>query len=570
MGVLCLLLDKRKQYFPLLVDIFNVTGHKLLVALEEEKAFEFLRVSSPEVLLLSIEDMDFWFKVLKLGKYITPIFFIDRYEEADKLKEYGLRDVNYVVLPFNPMELLTKIVSISKDIYEQAHLEYLGPINLLLKFLSLGKTLILTIEDEEGKCSLYLSKGAIKGSSCDIEKFKGLITKEVRIKLEPYKEEELPYKFKDNWDFISSIIYSHIPEHKVSTIKEEAQVALVEAQTVPKYKVDLSQAIELKEGLYWVGVEDNKGLFQKNSYLRIYEKDSIKVPILINVGTHQDYALIRTKLEQVVGTVDAVKGLILMGSGLDEASGVVNFLQSSQRAFVITSLNIAQKLKALGIPLSRIKTIETFPGGRLKLATGDILRFISTPFLPEAGSFVVLEESKGYLFTGKFLSSLRSIEEFNPLTDTEIEDLLLYTSLHVPSQDVLSFTLKKIVRESIACVYPMFGNPMLSESLIKEAFSKLSSIPNNFHEFDEGVILEVCESLLKLLKKRPENDEIISFFEELNQFMYIEDTKIHKVFVDIERLPSLMLGLMFNKNLEPNLIKEAIKHFYLAGIKLTI
>lgn len=52
--------------------------------------------------------------------------------------------------------------------------------------------------------------------------------------------------------------------------------------------------------------------------------------------------------------------------------------------------------------------------------------------------------------------------------------------------------------------------------------------------------------------------------------MYIEDTKIHKVFVDIERLPSLMLGLMFNKNLEPNLIKEAIKHFYLAGIKLTI
>ena len=94
MGVLCLLLDKRKQYFPLLVDIFNVTGHKLLVALEEEKAFEFLRVSSPEVLLLSIEDMDFWFKVLKSGKYITPIFFIDRYEEADKLKEDGLRDVN--------------------------------------------------------------------------------------------------------------------------------------------------------------------------------------------------------------------------------------------------------------------------------------------------------------------------------------------------------------------------------------------------------------------------------------------------------------------------------------------
>jgi len=83
MGVLCLLLDKKKQYFHLLADIFNVTGHKLLIALEEEKAFEFLQVSSPEVLLLPIEDMDFWFKALKAGAHLIPIIFVEEYEEAE-------------------------------------------------------------------------------------------------------------------------------------------------------------------------------------------------------------------------------------------------------------------------------------------------------------------------------------------------------------------------------------------------------------------------------------------------------------------------------------------------------
>jgi len=567
MGVLCLLLDKKKQYFHLLADIFNVTGHKLLIALEEEKAFEFLQVSSPEVLLLPIEDMDFWFKALKAGAHLIPIFFVEEYEEADSLRKYGLREVNYIILPFNPMELLTKVVSISKETYEQAHLDYLGPVNLIFRFIRSGATLSLNIHGKENTCTLYISQGIIKGSSCDREKLTELIGEEVKVKLEPYKEGEPPYIFKDNQDFILSVVCGCLPQPVASEPKKEE---VVEKPQPIEYTIDLSQPVQLGAGLYWVGVEDNKGLFQKNVYLRIYEKDNIKVPILINIGTFQDYAFIRAKLEQVVGAVDAVKGLILMGSGVDEASGVVNFLQSSQRAFVITSLSIAQKLKALGIPMSRVRTIETFPGGRLRLATGDTLKFIPMPFLPEVGSFAVLEEGKGCLFTGKFLSSFRSIGEFNPLMNTEVEDVLLYTSLNTPSRDILSSALKRITSENIVCVYPMFGNPILSEETLKEALDKLVSTPTSFYELDKEVILEICEGLLKLLKEHQESNEVKSFFEDLNQFAYIEDTKISQVLVDVEKLPSLMLGLMLAKGVDPGIVKETIRRFYLAGFSLTI
>ncbi|MFN4319188.1 MAG: hypothetical protein ACK4FY_01735 [Aquificaceae bacterium] len=568
MGVLCLLLDKKKRYFQFLADIFNVTGHKLLIALEEKKALEFLQASSPEVLLLPMEDMDFWFKALKAGAYPTiPIFFVERYEEAESLKDYGLREVNYIILPFNPMELLTKIVSISKETYEQAHLDYLGPVNLIFKFIRSGATLFLNIQGKENACTIYIYKGIVKGSSCDRKRITELIGEEVKVKLEPYKEGEPPYTFKDNQDFILSVVGSLVSQPAPIEVEREE---VVEKPQAIEYTVDLSQPVQLSEGFYWVGVEDNKGLFQKNVYLRIYEKDDIKVPILINIGTFQDYAFIRAKLEQVVGTLDAVKGLILMDSGVDEASGVVNFLQSSQRAFVITSLSIAQKLKTFGIPMGRIRTIETFPSGRLRLATGHTLRFIPTPFLPEVGSFVVLEEEKGRLFTGKFLSSFRSIREFNPLMDAEVEDVLLYTSLNIPSKDILSLALKRITSANVLCVYPMFGNPILSEGTLKEVLDKLISAPNGFYELDKGVIFEICEDVLRLLEESKESDEVKSFFEDLNQFVYIEDTKISQVLVDVERLPSLMLGLMFAKGVDPIIVKEAIRRFYLAGFKLTI
>jgi len=40
--------------------------------------------------------------------------------------------------------------------------------------------------------------------------------------------------------------------------------------------------------------------------------------------------------------------------------------------------------------------------------------------------------------------------------------------------------------------------------------------------------------------------------------------------VDVEKLPSLMLGLMLAKGVDPGIVKETIRRFYLAGFSLTI
>ncbi|WPM32393.1 hypothetical protein IAE16_01635 [Hydrogenobacter sp. T-2] len=568
MSVLCMLLDKKKQYFSLLADIFNITGHKLLIAFDEEKALELLKVSEPEVIIMPAEDLGFWFKLLEIERYIMPILFVGSYEDAETLAKYGLREVNYEVLPFNPMELLTKLVSLSRDPQDSASLSIIGPINLLIKLLRKGATSALIIEDEEKSCSIYIHKGIIKGCSCGKEELFNLISKDVKIRLDIYQEGKAVNNcmYKDNWEFFSSLVHGYTPPQTVSP-----PVSRVEETTAPKPALDLSQPIEISHGFFWIGSPQRHGLVQRNAYLRIYEKDNIKVPMLINIGTVQDYVLIRSKLEQVVGTIEAVKAVVVLSSGVDDCSGIVSFLQSNQKAFVITSLSIAQRLRALGIPQARIKAFETFPNKRLRLATGDVLRFIHLPFLPERGSFAVLEESTGFLFTGGFLSSLCIYEDLKPLEDGDPEDVLIYTNLIIPSQDTLNRSLRQVNKEEINAILPMLGNPVYSKDKIREIFDRLESgflaVPE---VIDSQVVLETCNSILAYLRDTLEAQEFQNFLEELGSFVYMEDNKIVESFIDPENIPSLILSLMYAKNITPATIKKAITHFYMAGVSITI
>ncbi len=569
MGVLCMLLDKKKQYSSLLADIFNITGHKLLIALDEEKALELLKASEPEVLILPVEDINFWFKLLELGRYLTPVVFVESYEDVESLRKYGLRDVNCVVLPFNPMELLTKIVALSRESQDAASLSTLGPLNITLKLLRKGASSSITIQDEGNTCTIYIHQGLIKGSSCSKEDILTLISKDTKTILDIYEEDKAKMNniYKDNWDFLSTLLYGIVSQQPVVEVTSEK-----EAPAVIRPTFDTSQPVELGDGFFWVGVPQENSLFQKNAYLRIYEKENVRVPVLINIGAMQDYPLIRAKLEQIIGTVDAIRAVVVLGSGVEECSGILNFLQSNQRAFVITSLSLSQKLRSIGIPQARIRVFETFPNRSLRLATGHVLKFIPLAFLPEVGSFAMLEEGKGYLFTGRFLSSLCTAKDLNPLEGGDLDDTFIYTSLIIPSQDILNRTLGQIKEEEISSILPLYGNPVKSKENIRELFIRLerSILPSAFPIQDRETVLEICNGVLGYLRESLEGSEFQNLLEDLSNFAYVEGDKILDFFVQAESMPSLILGLMYAKGMNPEAMKHALKYFYRSGILLTI
>lgn len=62
-----LLFDKEKRFYPIFGDILDITGHKLMVAMDEKKAKDLTKVVSPDFLILRRKDRDLFEELLKEG-----------------------------------------------------------------------------------------------------------------------------------------------------------------------------------------------------------------------------------------------------------------------------------------------------------------------------------------------------------------------------------------------------------------------------------------------------------------------------------------------------------------------
>ncbi len=559
MGIKFLMLDEERKYFSLVSDIFDVTGHKLLVALDEQKAKELLNATSFDVFLADIKHFNFWVSIIKEGKYALPIFFLEDYEDAQKLKALGFTDLNFVPLPFNPLDLLTKAVWLNKEEYDPNMLSSIGPVNLLVQLLRRSASSIITLNSGTKKCGIFMKEGRVLGSTCQMETLKEVLaSEEVKIELFPYTGEDyLEESFTGNEEFFSGIFSAFSP----SLQEREEFVA------IPKV-ANLAEPIELYRGLFWVGVCDSKSLTHLNCYLRIYEKGDVKIPILINAGTSRDYVQIRIKIEEVLSTVEIIKALFLLGSGPYEHANVLSMLQNNPKLQVITSLSVAKELNQLGVPMSRIRLVESLQDMKLKLSTGDTLRIIPTPFAPERGSFMVYEEESGFLFTSQLFSSLCTPDEFSLFEDPKVEDVMLYASLRMPCSRVVYKALDTLKDLRISKVFPIYGNPINQEAL-GEIIKSLRTADMGIDlpsTADESFYLQAINRVIAKLKENMEEDEFSSLKAELEKYVYLENDAVKEAFVSYSALPEILVVSMQYAGINPRFIKQALKELFYQGV----
>ncbi len=560
MGIRFLLIDENRKFFSLISDIFDVTGHKLLVALDEQKARELLDATSFDIILMELKHLNFWLETIKAGKFPIPVFFIDKYEDAEKLKALGFTDLNFILLPFNPLDLLTKAVWLNRGETDPKHLPLIGPVNLLLHLLRRGISSIMSLKASEKSCSIYIKEGQIVGTSCPIEDIKDiLVFDDIRIELFPYAGKSYPEEGSSNTEEFFRKLFS---ETAILT-----QDKVQKPVSLPK-KADLTQPVELGKGLFWVGVQDSKFLLHSNVYLRIYEREDVKIPILINTGTLEDYAQVKAKIEEILSTIDIIKAVVLLDSGAHECATILSMLQSSPKLQVITSMNVAKWLNKSGVPMSRIRLVENLPGMKIKLSTGDVLRILPIPFVPYKGTFALYEEGTGFLFTSHLFSSLRTPEEFSLSEDPNIEDVVLYASLSMPCSKAVYNALEVLEGLRISKVFPAWGNP-LSENAFRMALNSLKTMKIGIDipsAPDKSFYIQALNQIIANMNE----DGFLKIKAELEKYMYFEDGTIKDTLIHANALPSLFIASMRSAGFDPVLIKRAISELLHKGIAIDL
>jgi hypothetical protein len=326
---------------------------------------------------------------------------VEDYEQEEELKKFGFSDFNILILPFNPLEFLNKsakLYRILEGLYDNVPSD-LGIMNVFINLLSRNTFTGIFFDADGLSCEVYLKAGAVKGLSCNPEHFKEIIKSDnVSVKFLPYAEDaKLITYFKNNAEFFSMLLEE--VQVQPSTACLEVFQNTVLQEVCEEVQPSAPSMLSVGEGLFLINALDPEGLLQRNMYLRIYEKGGNHVSLLFSVLPCYRLSTVRDEIEKAVGRIENLRALILMDLFPENTQSILNLLNLAHKLYVITSLPIALSLMDLGVPERRIKLVESFPEGLLNLGTGDVLRFIKTPFLPEKGSFVVFEEkNKNPLF----------------------------------------------------------------------------------------------------------------------------------------------------------------------------
>ncbi|WP_448584333.1 hypothetical protein [Thermocrinis sp.] len=558
MAIKFILLDKEKKLFPVFGDILDITGHKLMVALDETKAMDLLNTVTADFIILKYNDINFFWDIIQNGIYCLPLFLVEDYEHADKIKELGFNDLNIIAIPFNPLEFLNKSVKLY-NIHNEIEGKISGSFgitNVLISLLSKGISVGVLLVYEDKTCEVYIKDGSVKGLSCSPEEFLEIARAEdVNISLVPYEGDvKLNTYFKNNREFFS-IFASR-------TLKDVQEV--VQKEVVPS--IESLTLFSIAEDFFLIGLVDKEGLLQRNVYLRIYRKKDGSIPMLFNIAPNQHFSTIKESVEKVLGGLDQLKALVLMDILPEDIQSILNLLSLSPEPYVITSFPIALSLISLGIPEKRIRLIESFPDGLLNLGTGDVLRFIKTPFLPDKGSFVVIEEERKILFSSKLFSSYCPPENYSPTNSASIDTVMLYHSVNFLGYENLS-VLNLIRLFNLTALYPAFGNPILEH--VDEIIDKISrnkAILNLTNLEDEPLILGLISSILSEVEKEVPREKYEILLDNLSEYADVKNGVVSKVFVDIRRFPELFLYVLRSIKPHPKILLSALYKFVKAEI----
>jgi len=553
------LFDKEKRFYPIFGDILDITGHKLTVALDEKKAKDLLKAVSPDFLILRWKDRDFFGELLKEGYFVVPIFLVEDHQQAEELRKFGFSDFNILILPFNPLEFLNKSAKLYRaleSLYDSVPSD-LGMMNLFIYLLSRNTSTGVFLSADGLSCEVYLKAGAVKGLSCSPEHFKEIIKSDnVSVKFLPYTEEaKLTTYFKNNAEFFSMLLEEVQP-----------QPSTAYSEVVQETQPSAPSMLSLEEGLFLINSLDPEGLLQRNMYLRIYEKGDNYVSLLFNVLPYHRFSAAKDEIEKAVGKLENLRALILMDLLPEDTQSILNLLNLAPKLYIITSLPIALGLIGLGVPERRIKLVESFPDGLLSLVTGDVLRFIKTPFLPEKGSFVVFEEKTKTLFSSKLFSSYCLSEEYSVDKTAKIERVILYHRLNFSGiENAVSLAQIRLLNPSV--IRPAFGNPILEG--VDEVIERISKQKNTFNLAnleDETLVLGLLSSILFEMEKRIPKEKYELILDELSEYVDVRAGAISNSFVDVKKLPELFIYTLHSAKVPPTVLLLTLERFLEAEI----
>ncbi len=257
-----------------------------------------------------------------------------------------------------------------------------------------------------------------------------------------------------------------------------------------KDEIDLERAVEIAEGIYWIGYYDEQAGLHCNPYFIVDNDEAL----VIDGGSRPDFATVMMKILQTGIAPNQINALLYQHYDPDLCGSIPNFediirrddlriISDSENLMFIRHYSVSTRL----LPISQINYQYAFASGRK-------LQFIKTPYAHSGGSFVTFDPQSGILFSSDLFGSLGlEWELFLKLrpecvdcvnlsgchlerNSCPVNDILNFHKTVMPSAKALRFALEQILDIPFKMIAPQHGSIINKPEIMRYVIELLSNL----------------------------------------------------------------------------------------------
>lgn len=238
--------------------------------------------------------------------------------------------------------------------------------------------------------------------------------------------------------------------------------------------MDLSKAVEISDGIHWVGT-GSKSILSRNSYLRVFSAGGKNIHLLIDPGPPVDLDTVAAKITDVIDNVARVNMIYVNHQDPDVVGNLPYFTRMNPSCHILATEDTWRLVNLLGLNGKFFRPIERFSTTRVSLPSGHRLQFVATPFCHFRGACMLYDLESRILFSGDLLGGIAAQGLF--ATEQNWTGIKAFHQLYMPSNDALKLAVDRIRKLNPAplMIAPQHGGIIQGE-LIETFLNRLESL----------------------------------------------------------------------------------------------
>ena len=250
------------------------------------------------------------------------------------------------------------------------------------------------------------------------------------------------------------------------------------------------EAVEIAEGIYWVGYADIHAGFHCNPYLIVDNDEAV----LIDSGSRNDFSTVMLKIMRTGTNPRNIKRLIYQHYDPDLCGNIPHMeaIIENPDLKLISHYenNIFIKYYSVKSPMQCIRDI----GYKFEFSSGRCLEFIHVPYCHSPGSFITYDSKSKVLFSSDVFGAYDANWSFYTHINEDCVDcatttdcgfksdtcqmtgLIDFHKRIMPSKSALNYALDRVEERDISVIAPQHGSIHNCKDSIKAAIFRLRSL----------------------------------------------------------------------------------------------